>query len=341
MAAGFLPPETGYFPRYVLSLPGLKKGQKNQESEKMADTLENLKNELELNFERNANYRMFWNNTMSVVGAVIFAFGINFFVVPSNIYNGGVLGISQLLTAFVTHFVPQLLFPKFTSVVYYLLNVPLLILAFRSFGRMFFVRNVACVTIETVAMMIIPVPDRMLVDSVLTSTIIGGLITGLGAGLIFRSGAAAGGTDIIGMYLTKKKGNFSVGKLAIGVNAVIYAICAATMNLSVAIYSIIYSVAMNITIDRIHVQNIMTEMTIFTKKDPQKIIQFITEELNHSANYWEATSGYTGEKSYIVYTVVSQYDAHKLDGFLMAFDSKVFAVKNRGVSLDGNFVKKL
>lgn len=307
----------------------------------MADALENLKNEFEINFDRNARYRMLWNNIMSIVGSIIFAFGINFFVVPSDIYNGGVLGISQLLNAFVKNYMPQLLFPKFTSVVYYLLNVPLLVLAFRSFGRMFFFRNVLCVTLETIAMMIIPVPDKMVVDSVLTSTLIGGLVTGLGSGLIFRSGAAAGGTDIIGMYLTRKRRDFSVGKLAIGVNAVIYAICAVTMNFSVAIYSIIYSVAMNITIDRIHVQNIMTEMTIFTKKDPEKIIQFITKELNHSANYWEATSGYTGEKSYIVYTVISQYDTHRLDGFLMAYDSKVFAVKNRGVSLDGNFIKKL
>ena len=143
------------------------------------------------------------------------------------------------------------------------------------------------------------------------------------------------------MYLTRKYTDFSIGRLSLAVNAVIYTICALTMNVSVAIYSIIYSVFLNLTVDHIHEQNICTEMTIFTKKDPLQIVNFITSELHHSANYWEGISGYTGEKDYIIYTVISKYDAHKMDVFLKQYDEKVFAVKNNGVSLDGNFKKQL
>ena len=277
----------------------------------------------------------------SILGAIIFAFGVNFFVVPSGIYNGGVLGISQLLFALARHVAPELTVHNFTSILYYVLNVPLFILSYRGFSRNFFLRNVLCVTVESVALALIPVPKTMLVDSILTSTIIGGLVAGCGAGLIFRSRSSAGGTDIIGMYLTQHYKDFSVGRLSLSVNAVIYAVCALTMNVSVAIYSIIYSACMNLMIDRIHEQNICTEMTIFTKKDPQVIIDFITKELHHSASYWNGTSAYTGEKDYIIYTVISKYEAHKLDAFLKVYDQQVFAVKNNGVSLDGNFKKHL
>ena len=277
----------------------------------------------------------------SILGAVIFAVGVNFFVVPSGIYSGGVLGLSQLLYALVKHVAPGMAKFNFTSILYYLLNAPLFFLSYRVFSRNFFFRNVLCVTVETIALALIPIPKNMLVDSVLTSTIIGGLIVGTGAGLIFRARSSAGGTDIIGMVLTQKYRDFSVGRLSLSVNAVIYTICALTMDVSVAIYSIIYSVFMNMMVDRIHEQNICTEITIFTKKDPHPIVEFITDELHHSANYWEGTSAFTGEKDFIIYTVVSKYEAHKLDAFLYAYDDKTFAVKNNGVALHGNFKKHL
>ena len=65
----------------------------------------------------------------SILGAVIFAVGVNFFVVPSGIYNGGVLGISQLLYALVKHIAPGAAKFNFTSILYYLLNIPALVIA--------------------------------------------------------------------------------------------------------------------------------------------------------------------------------------------------------------------
>lgn len=277
----------------------------------------------------------------AVLGAILFGAGVNLFVVPSGVYNGGILGISQLLYYLVQHVAPALAFGSFTSVMYYLLNIPLFVLSYKSFGRNYFIRNLMCVTVESLALAWIPVPKEMIVDSVLTSTIIGGLIAGAGSGLIFRSRSAAGGLDIIGVYLTSKFKNFSVGRLSMSVNFVIYTICALTMNISVAIYSLIYSVTSSMTVDHLHEQNINTEMMIFTKKEPALIISYITGELHHSCNYWKGVSGYSGEEEYIIYTVISKYDTHRLDHFLKVYDEHVFAVKSNGVGLDGNFKKYL
>ena len=277
----------------------------------------------------------------SILGAVIFACGINWFVVPSGIYNGGVLGISQLINTFVHRAGGALAGINITSIIYYLLNLPLFLLAYKGFSRNFFLRNVLCVTVEAIALAVIPSPRELLVDSAITSAIIGGIIAGYGAGLIFRSRSSAGGTDIIGMYLSKKYQNLSIGKMSLYINAIIYLICALTMNVTVAIYSIIYSVFMNAVVDRVHEQNICTEMIISTKKNPEKILRFITAELHHSANYWEAVSAYTHEKEYIIITVVSKFDAHKLDAFLKNYDDHVFAVKKNGVAYLGRFHKYL
>ena len=278
---------------------------------------------------------------LSAVGAVIMAAGINWFVVPSGIYNGGVLGISQLINTFSHRMTHSLAGINITSIVYYLLNLPLFVLAYKGFSRNFFLRNVMCVTVETIALALIPTPRDLLVESEITSAIIGGLIAGYGAGLIFRSRSSAGGTDIIGMYISRTHQNLSVGKLSLIINIFIYTVCALTMNVTVAIYSIIYSVCYNTVIDHVHEQNICTEMTIFTKKDPEKILKFITDDLHHSANYWNAVSAYSHDQEYIIYTVVSKYDAHKLDAFLKNYDEHVFAVKSNGVAYLGRFHKYL
>ena len=136
---------------------------------------------------------------LSAVGAIIMAAGINWFVVPSGIYNGGVLGISQLINTFLHRMTYMNTGFNVTSIVYYLLNLPLFVLAYKGFSRNFFLRNVMCVTVETIALALIPTPRDLLVESEITSAIIGGLIAGYGAGLIFRSRSSAGGTDIIGM----------------------------------------------------------------------------------------------------------------------------------------------
>ncbi|MCD8009495.1 MAG: YitT family protein [Lachnospiraceae bacterium] len=279
---------------------------------------------------------------LSVGGSILFALGVNLFIVPSGTYNGGVLGISQLLYVLVQNVAPALAFGGFTSVVYYLLNIPLFILAYREFGLNFFFRTILCVTVETVGLALIPTPEQLLVeDSILTNVVIGGIVAGCGSGLIFRSRSSAGGLDVIGMYMAKKYKTLSVGRLSLCVNAVIYGICALSLNVSVAIYSIIYSAVSSTVVDRLHSQNICTEMLIFTKKDPEKIVSFITQELVRSATYWDGISGYQKDESYVIFTVVSKYEVPRLEAFLKHYDAHAFASKRHGVGIDGNFNKRL
>ena len=274
-------------------------------------------------------------------GSVIYALGVNLFVAPAHTYSGGVMGITQLLYTFAQEWNPIVTTIPFISIVYYLLNAPLLVLAYRSLGQNFFVRTLICITTESTFLMLIPSPDHMLVDSTVTSAIIGGLCCGYGAGQIFVSRSSGGGLDVIGMVLTKKYQGFSIGKIAMAVNAIIYLVCGLTQSISVAIYSIIYAAANSMVVDRIHSQNINTEMLLITKKNPEPIIDYITHNLGRSANFWESTSGYTREKSFIIIAVMSKYEVRRFEQFLQHYDPSIFAVKNHGVAIDGNFKKKL
>ena len=275
------------------------------------------------------------------LGTLLFCFALNIFIVPMGLYNGGGLGLSQLIrTIIVSIFNLDLNF-DIAGILNYAINIPLFVLAYKSVSKTFFSRTLFCVSIQTVFLTIIPILETPLIPEILTSVLIGGIIAGIGGGMTLSAGASGGGTDIVGIAITKKNRDFSVGKLDLAVNIVIYGICGVLYGLHTMIYSIIYSVFYSIVLDNRHEQNVCTTAIIFTKKHPKKIIEFAGNEINRGSTTWEAKGGYDDSKTYITYVVLSKYELQRLERHLNGIDPGAFMVKTNGVSVNGNFEKYL
>ena len=277
----------------------------------------------------------------ALIGVFLFAFAVNVFIVPMGLYNGGALGISQLIRTFLIRVFHLHFNFDFAGLLYYILNVPLFILAYKYVSKTFFARTLLCVSLETLFLTIIQPLSTPLVAEKITSVLIGGIIAGIGSGMTLSAGASGGGTDIIGVVATLKNRNFSVGKLELGINAVIYTLCGILSGLSTMIYSIIYSVCASFTIDNTHAQNICSTAIIFTKKKPTKISEFVVNELDRDITTWEAVGGYKNTKTYISYIAVSKYELQRLERNIKNLDESAFLVKTNGVEIDGNFRKRL
>lgn len=287
--------------------------------------------------------KKFWErNAMAVVGMLFFAIGINLFIVPANLYNGGVMGISQIIrTLLIRHFHILSGNIDIAGSINLLLNIPLFILAYVSIGKSFFVRTVVCVFSQTLFLSILPIPATPIVGDSLTASMIGGIIAGTGIGTALRFGGSSGGMDIVGVYLTKKYKDFSVGRVSLAVNTVVYGICAAMFGVQTAIYSIIYSAVSMLMSDRAHTQNINTEVIIFTKKDPKEILDYIVWEFERDATWWEAKGGYTADTTYMIVAVLSKYECAHLRRELKVIDEHAFVVVTDGVSINGRYEKHL
>ena len=231
--------------------------------------------------------REFWQrNAMAVIGMLIFSAGINLFIVPANLYNGGVLGISQVLrTVLVRYLHVAAGTTDIAGIINMFLNIPLFALAYVFVGKKFFFRTLVCVISQTLFLSLIPIPAVPIVQDSLTASIIGGIFGGTGIGIALQSGGSSGGLDIVGMIFTKRFKGFSVGKVSLSVNAIIYIICAVLFGLPTAVYSIIYSAVNMLMVDRTHAQNINTEVVIFTKKKPLEIIDYIVNEYHRCLLY--------------------------------------------------------
>lgn len=273
-------------------------------------------------------------------GTFLFAAGVNLFIVPAGLYNGGFVGIAQIIrTLIVKYSSIQLGNIDLAGIINFAINIPLLLLAYLKIGRTFFKKTIFGMIFMTIFLTIIKIPTVPIVEDTLTACIVGGIIAGFGIGIILRAGGSGGGLDILGMYVTKVKPGFSVGKLSIFVNIGIYFVCALLFNVQVVIYSVIYTVFASIVMDRAHYQNINTSVMIFTKKTG--IAETIMAEMGRGVTNWDGKGAYTNENTTVLVTVISKYEISRVKKIVYDIDPHAFMIINSGLDVYGNFEKRL
>lgn len=277
---------------------------------------------------------------ISIVGAFLYAAGINLFVVPAGLYTGGLMGICQVIRTVLVDFC-HLNFQGFdiAGLIYYIINVPIFVIAFTRIGRRFFVKTLVAVTSITVFMSVIPAV--VIVEDTMAACVVGGIISGAGVGIMLRMGSSGGGMDVIGILLTMWKKDFSVGKVNLLVNLVLYGTCFFLFDLEIVVYSVIYAAVYSVAMDKVHTQNINVEVNIITKADTTALEREVFEELGRGITKWTSMGAYTYEKSHILYIMLSKYEVNRLKAIVHKYDSNAFIVVNEGVSVDGNYLKKL
>lgn len=274
----------------------------------------------------------------AILGSFLFCFAINYFVVPNDLYTGGILGLSQLIRSIVIEVFKINTAFDFSGIIYYLINIPLFVIAYKSISKTFFFRTIFAVSIQ--AIMLSVLPSKLLVNDILTNVVVGGILGGVGVGILLSSGASTGGTDILGLALAKKNNHFSVGKFGLLVNVFIYLIAGLRYGLEIMIYSIIYSFVDNQMVDKMHEQNICSTAFIFCKENPKPINEFIKNELNRDFTYWDAKGGYDDSRTYIIYTALTKYELIKLERNMKKFNIHTFMIKSEGIGIKGEFEKQ-
>mgnify|MGYP000864851768 FL=1 len=276
-----------------------------------------------------------------LAGNVIFAFGVNVIITPMNLYNGGFTGMAQLLRLlFVNVFhMPEIPGVDIVGILYFLLNLPLLIISYKVVNKEFCITSVISITLCSVALGVMPVPKTPIFNDYLTACLIGGVVAGTGAGMVLRAGSSQGGQDIIGVIVSVLNPNYSVGKISIMINIGIYIICLFIFNIEIVAYSLIYTTILAMSLDRVHIQNINMQVMIFTKKPGVEDV--IMSELRRGVTNWNGIGAYTKEDSNVIVTIIAKYEITKLLMIVKQADPDAFVVVNEGAQIYGNFEKRL
>lgn len=277
----------------------------------------------------------------AVGGSLVYALGVNLIIIPMGLYSGGFMGIAQLartLIVSVLH-VPVPAGVDLAGLIYFIVNIPLFYMGFRIMGKGFAVKTLLTVGIQSLFLVMVPIPTVPVIEDYLTACIIGGIVAGTGTGLVLRGRSSGGGQDIIGLCCAKKYPNFSVGKINIIMNIFVYGICLFLFNIEIVIYSLIFATVSALAIDRVHIQNINTSVMIFTKK--RGISKAIMEQTGRGVTNWDGEGAYTNKTSYILFVMISKYEVGQIKQIVHSIDPHAFMIFTEGCSVEGNFEKRL
>ena len=279
---------------------------------------------------------------VAVIGELIAAAALNLFIVPLNLYTGGLMGVCQLLRTLAADYL-GMNFGAYdvAGILYFLLNIPILLLAYKNLGRAFVAKTLICTVAFSLFYSLIPSPSVPIVDDYLTACLLGGILAGVGGGLVLTCGASGGGLDIVGLYLSKRGSQFTVGKFSLSFNAVLYTACLFLFSPEVANYSVIYNIFTAMVLDRMHQQNVSIQALIFTKGDEDALARFIIENLGRSVTYWEGVGAYTGEDVHVLCVCLSKFEIEELVHAVHSIDPHAFVTTQEGTRIYGNFQRKV
>ena len=276
-----------------------------------------------------------------LLGSLLMSVAINVFIVPQGLYAGGAYGLCQVIrTLLQTKLGVEASF-DLAGVLYFFMNLPLFLLAFRTLGRTFCLKAGICTVSNSVFLALIPSPAVPIIPDPLTSCMIGGILVGFAAGLVLTCGCSTGGLDILGLYLSKKNNKFTVGRFCISFNVCLYLLCFILFDATTAIYSAIYNVLSNLFLDRLHRQNVSVQLLIFTKSKDPALPKYIMEQLDRGVTYWQAKGAYTGDDVQVLCVCLSKYEIDTLEQVIRDIDPNAFFVVQEGVRVVGNFKRHL
>ena len=255
------------------------------------------------------------NLGLIALGSLIFVIGMNGILVPHGFLSGGVVGLSILLHYF---------FPVANvGVVYFLLNIPLVILGWFNISRRFMLYTLfGTLFFSLIAATHFPVFPQ--IKDPILAALSGGVICGTGSGLILRSLGSAGGTDIICVYLYNKFG-FRIGLSTFILSAAILLAGAFLYDLELTLFSLIYLYTQGKVTDAIMVGFNKRKTLMVISDNVHAIAQKILEN-GRAATFFKGVGAYSGTERNVLYTVTNFIELPQMKDFIFKLDPDALVV---------------
>jgi uncharacterized membrane-anchored protein YitT (DUF2179 family) len=271
----------------------------------------------------------FIKNIFLILSGIVSAcFGLKSFLLPSGFIDGGVTGISLLISK-VTHLE--------LSYLIVIINIPFVLLGYKQIGKSFAIKT--SIAILVLAVSLIVAPFQPITHDKLLIAFFGGLFLGGGIGLAMRGGCVIDGTEVLALYLSRKS-SLTVGNIILILNIIIFAIAAIFLNIETAMYAILTYLSASNTVDYI-VNGIeqYTGVTIISQKNDH-IKQFIIHEMKRGVTIYKGEGGYGEQKDIdIIYTVVTKLEMSKLQTAIRQIDADAFVIQQQIADIKGGVVK--
>ncbi|WP_254434286.1 YitT family protein [Halobacillus sp. Marseille-Q1614] len=247
------------------------------------------------------------------LGAILMGAGIEIFLVPNGIMDGGIVGISIILSYLSD--IPIGLFLFF-------LNIPFLFMGYKILGKTFSFSTLFGISVLSVTTYLLhSVPP--FTEDVLLATVFGGITIGVGIGFVIRYGGALDGTEVLAILFNRKL-VFSVGEIIMFINFFIFTVGGFVLGWNNAMYSVLaYFIAFK-TIDIVIDGLDESKSATIISDHWEEIGRAIIDRLGRGVTYFHGEGAYTGDDKKIVYCVVTRLEEAKLKAIVDDIDPGAF-----------------
>lgn len=274
---------------------------------------------------------LFVRYTVIIIGMLIACIGINGFLRPAHLLSGGVTGIAAIIN-YITNINIGLLT--------FLINIPIFILGFIFLEKDFCITSLINMALFSILLGVTQDINKIIpVNDILLQSVFGGILSGIGSGLVFRTKSSQGGTDIIGAIL-KFKQNIPVKNTTLTANLMIVLVGGMIFGMNLALYTLIgfyiSASAMSFVKDALMDQ----KSVMVISKESGVIAKEIMSTLVRGVTFLDAEGAYTNEKKKIIYCIVLSKEIPKIKEIALKYDQKAFISVNDVTEVKGRGFKE-
>lgn len=278
------------------------------------------------------------DSALILVGILFATIGLEFFIVPNHLLDGGVTGISLLL-AFITKYD--------VSIFIFVINIPFIMLGYQQVGKMFALKTFFAITTLSIILLVFHSfhPSAITKEPMLIA-VFGGICLGAGIGFAMRGGCVIDGTEVLALFLTRKT-SMQVGEIILVINVLIFAVAAIVQGIEPALYSILTFMAASKTVD--FLTNGIEEYTgvFIISEEHEKIRKQIIIQLGRGVTIFNGKRGLRGKRAQlegmntrdILYTVVTKLELSKVKNIIEEIDNTSFMTTHSISHVKGGMVK--
>jgi uncharacterized membrane-anchored protein YitT (DUF2179 family) len=265
-----------------------------------------------------------------IFGAILMGVGIEEFLVPNKILDGGIVGISIILS----HLTGVRL-----GIFIFILNIPFFFIGYKQIGKTFALSTllgIAVLSITTALLHNVPV----FTEDLLLATVFGGIVLGVGVGIVIRYGGSLDGTEIMAIIVNKRM-PFSVGEIIMFFNVFIFITAGFVFGWDRAMYSLLaYYIAFK-TIDIVIAGLDESKSAWIISEKHHELGEAIMARLGRGVTYLKGEGAYTGDDKKVIFCVITRLEEAKLKEIVEEIDPSAFlAVANIAEVRGGRFKKK-
>ena len=263
------------------------------------------------------------------VGAVIAAFALEEFLVPFTVLDGGVVGISMIISQ---------LSGLPLGVLTIVLNVPFVLLGFKRLGMRFLVKAIYAMVIFSVFLSVFK-DMKAVTDKEILVVAFGGVLLGIGVGLILRYGGCLDGTEIVAMFLSKNT-EFSVGQIVLFFNIIIYGIAGFLFGPDRALYSLLTYFITSKIIDIVENGMEQGKSVMIITDHGKDIADAIYTQLGRTCTQMEGKGMVSNGKKTVLYCVITRVEVPAIKKIINDADVSAFMTISDVSEIVGNHIKR-